>query len=92
MKNKSVILMIRAKKSGDTIGLKEDIAMRLAGLVDIERIDVAEDAAEVVRCKDCKYMKNDGACNKCFKGIYSISGYKAVNLYDYCSYGERKEK
>ena len=45
MKNESMILMIRAKKSGNIIGLKEDIAMRLAGVMDIERIYVAEDAA-----------------------------------------------
>jgi hypothetical protein len=47
------------------------------------------DYVKVVRCKDCKYMSNDGACNKCFKGIYSIAGYNAVHLYDFCSYGER---
>ena len=51
MKNESMILMIRAKKSGNIIGLKEDIAMRLAGVMDIERIDVAEDAAAVVHGK-----------------------------------------
>ena len=48
MKNKKITLMIRVKDTVDIIGLKEDIAMRLAGVADIERIDVAEDAAEVV--------------------------------------------
>lgn len=46
--SKEAVLMIRVKGSGNIIGLKEDIAMRLAGVADIERIDVVEDAAAVV--------------------------------------------
>lgn len=66
----------------------QDIADRI--LDDVVNLPTA-DVVEVVMCKDCKHMSYDGACYKCFRGIYSISGYKAVNLYDFCSYGERKE-
>lgn len=83
MKNKSMILMIRAKKSGNIIGLKEDIAMRLAGVMDIERIDVAEDAAEVVRRKDCKHY----GTSRCAMDTYAFDVVEEC----FCGYGERKE-
>lgn len=88
MKNESMILLIRAKKPGNIIGLKEDIAMRLAGVMDIERIDVAEDAAAVVRCKDCKHYI---LCNKQRTGCCEIDEMeKSAN--HFCRWGERKEK
>lgn len=37
-----MLINIKAKNTDNFIGLKEDIAMRLEGVVDIERIDIAE--------------------------------------------------
>ena len=45
------------------------------------------DAVEVVRCKDCKFLFDNGLCFENIKGI----GYKKPNPNDFCSYGERKE-
>ena len=84
MKNKHITLMIRVKDTGEIIGLKEDVAMRLAGVAGIERIDVAEDAAEVVRCKDCEYYGTRG----CAMDTYEFD----VVEEGFCSYGESKEK
>jgi hypothetical protein len=47
----------------------------------------AIDAVEVVRCKDCKCLTEDGFC---WEKINSVVGYKIPNPYDFCSYGERK--
>ena len=38
-----MLIVIKAKDTDNIIGLKEDIAMRLEGVVDIERIDVTDD-------------------------------------------------
>ena len=59
------------------------------------------DFVEVVRCKDCKYLKEysdeykqnvekaDGDCY--FKWMYSCDEqYAACKYNDFCSYGERK--
>lgn len=51
----------------------------------------AVDVVEVVRCKDCRFRSENDGLFKCFRGIYSFSGYKAVNPDDFCSYGERKK-
>lgn len=42
----------------------------------------AADVVEVVRCKDCKYKERE----RCGLTRYT------VREYDFCSYGERKEK
>lgn len=42
-----MLLLIKVKDTDNVIGLKEDIAMRLEGVADIERIDVNADVAEV---------------------------------------------
>lgn len=36
-------IIIKVKDTDNIIGLKEDIAMRLEGIADIERIDVREE-------------------------------------------------
>lgn len=41
-KTSNLILVIKLKDTDNIIGLKEDIAMRLEGVVGIERIDVKE--------------------------------------------------
>jgi hypothetical protein len=64
LNDKYTTLLIKVKDNGDTIGLKEDIAMRLAGVMDIERIDVAEDAAEVNH-GEWKYLD-------CFEAGYEV--------------------
>ena len=46
-----MILLIKVKDTDNVIGLKEDIAMRLEGVADIERIDVLG-SAYVNRAKD----------------------------------------
>ncbi len=46
-----MIVVIKVKDTDNIIGLKEDIAMRLEGVVDIERIDVCEDGKEKTPCK-----------------------------------------
>ena len=47
----------------------------------------AADVVEVVRCKDCEYMKNAKVNKKGFM-ICSASGMEITDN-DYCSYGER---
>lgn len=39
-------IIIKVKNTDNIIGLKEDIAMRLEGIADIERIDVRDDREE----------------------------------------------
>lgn len=53
-------------------------------------LNKAEDAVEVVRCKDCKYGKKDSL----FVGGYECSIFDNSNVEadDYCSYGEREEE
>lgn len=46
-----MLIIIKVKGTDNIIGLKEDIAMRLEGVVDIERIDVQEDRKEKTPCK-----------------------------------------
>ncbi len=51
------------------------------------------DVVEVVRCKDCKHLFQDLSERKvhlCMRNINRFSS-KAVNLDDFCSFGERKE-
>lgn len=45
-----MLIIVKVKDSGDIIGLKEEIAMRLEGVIGIERIDVKCDEA-VSYCK-----------------------------------------
>ena len=52
--------------------------------------DGKKDAVEVVRCKDCKYCIDTSASSTniaCSKGV----NWRAVEPYDFCSYGERRE-
>lgn len=44
------------------------------------------DAVEVVRCKDCRWLENDGYHTRC--RIMGLS----VEAEDYCSRGERRER
>lgn len=46
-----MLIVIKTKDTDNIIGLKEDIAMRLESVVDIERIDVKEDRKEKTPCK-----------------------------------------
>lgn len=46
-----------------------------------------KDLVEVVRCKDCKCLTEDGFC---WEKINSVVGYKIPNPDDFCSYGQRK--
>lgn len=41
-------IIIKVKDADNVIGLKEEIAMRLEGVADIERIDVREEHEEEV--------------------------------------------
>lgn len=55
----------------------------------------AADVVEVVRCKDCKFHREvhyeDEGEPPCIKHVCKL--YKrAMQLDDFCSYGERKEK
>lgn len=45
------------------------------------------DAVEVVRFKDCKH----NSLNRMIGNTYCDLGIGLCQLYDYCSYGERKE-
>lgn len=69
MNDKYTTLLIKVKDNGDMIGLKGDIAMRLAGVADIERIDVVEDASEVVHGEweylDCWEAGCEVRCTNC---------------------------
>lgn len=46
----------------------------------------AVDAVEVVRCKDCKHLRKDGAYIYCGR----FHGMIVIRINDYCSYGERR--
>lgn len=46
-----MLIVIKAKDTDNIIGLKEDIAMRLEGVVDIERIDVTDDRKDETNVK-----------------------------------------
>lgn len=48
----------------------------------------AVDAVEVIRCKDCKHLTEDGFC---WENINGCVGYKVPASDDFCSYGERKD-
>lgn len=41
-----MVIIVKVKDTDNIIGLKEDIAMRLEGVADIERIDVIDDRRE----------------------------------------------
>ncbi len=68
--------------------IKEANADGAYGYVDAKQIADAPtvDAVEVVRCKDCKYLMFSDCYGECGKDHMWI-----VSLYDFCSYGERKE-
>lgn len=51
-----------------------------------ELCEPLRNVVEVVRCKDCKWLKPDGKC-KAFAD-YQIR----PSASDYCSYGERREE
>lgn len=46
----------------------------------------AVDAVEVVRCKDCKHLRKDGAYIYCGR----FHGMIVIRINDYCNYGERR--
>ena len=46
------------------------------------------DVVNVVRCKDCKHLTDDGLC---WENIHAVVGYKTPNPNDFCSFGEWKE-
>lgn len=65
--------------SGDVLGTSEQTheAIKMA----IKALD----AEPVVRCKDCRYFVENGAC------ICKDGGMFEPNIDDYCSYGEVKK-
>lgn len=46
-----MLIIVKVKDTDNIIGLKEDVAMRLEGVADIERIDVIDDRKEQTQCK-----------------------------------------
>ena len=50
------------------------------------KIQLSAYVAEVVRCKDCKYLEITGCYGECGKGYLGI-----VRPDCYCCYGERRE-
>ena len=58
--------------------------------VNIETINSAPtiDAVEVVRCRECRYLKHDADYQWC--GMIGVGCEKVDD--DYCSYGERNER
>lgn len=60
-------------------------------LYDILELIPSIDAAEVVRCKDCRWYKTNYMWNGTEVKICAKEAYEpGRNAYDYCSYGERK--
>ena len=52
------------------------------------------DVAEVVSCKDCKYLYCLSAVDRRFYCRHSPQGLRGINIVEdnpFCSYGERKE-
>lgn len=64
------------------------LAERQLEIVDMINNAPTVDAVEVVRCKDCKYCKNLTNGIACF----CSHNHALVNLWGFCSYGERKEQ
>ena len=53
----------------------------------IAKIETMPDAVSVVRCKECKWAKANGAYQWCGR----LDSTARITADDYCSYGERKE-
>ena len=47
-----------------------------------------QEPIDIVRCRECKYRRNDGFCTR---PLYSIE-YQYMRADDFCSYGCRSEK
>ena len=68
-----------------------DALMRFRSMVSTAAKYRTIDAAEVVRCKDCKH-KETWHKNEAFGyDICGVSGLCVVEDNDFCSYGERKD-
>ena len=52
----------------------------------IAKIETMPDAVSVVRCKECKWAKANGAYQWCGR----LDSTARITADDYCSYGERK--
>lgn len=62
------------------VGIKDNIVRMIKN-------EPTVDAVEVVRCKDCKHLMFSDCYGECGQGYMGI-----VKPYDFCSYGERKDK
>ena len=51
-------IIIKTRDTGNIIGLKEEIAMRLEGVVGVERIDVKEGGEDNGRTQDVRKDNN----------------------------------
>ena len=84
-----MILLIKVKDTDNVIGLKEDIAMRLEGVADIEMIDVRGQS----RCKDCPAFSTTVYQCHNERGIVAHCAFGYMDRYDMRDFsGDKKFK
>ena len=79
------LLELDKTKGYNTLKERMGLEVAIADLGDMPTVD----AVEVVRCNDCKYCIGTSASSTniaCSKGV----NWRAVEPYDFCSYGERR--
>lgn len=67
---------------------KKQYALNAQAVYNVIESSSVADVVEVVRCKDCGHLTEDGFC---FKSINGVGGYKKPRPDDFCSCGERKK-
>lgn len=80
----SIIVGKGLSSYGELIGCIQDVPA--ADAVSIVEAQDTADVAEVVSCKDCKYLMFSDFYGECSKGYFGI-----VTPDDFCSRGERKD-
>lgn len=69
------------ESSPDEMKVLNDFLFRCWQMGWLDDYDDSKDVVEVVRCKDCKWWNGD---------LCLARKIEVVDIYDYCSYGERK--
>ena len=71
--------------------VKDRCYMKAVGTHEIDKAPTV-DAVPVVRCKDCKHRVEAKYGYRCGNLYYGMAAGVNLKNYDFCSYGERKEK
>lgn len=62
------------------------------GVIEVLENESSADVVEVVRCKDCKWCKEDNWDGEILYGCDCAAGLNCAEPNGFCSYGERKDK